>query len=242
MVAPCEHLLWDSEFFGRRIARVKANRANSRNMKSILAWCEANKIECLYLLADSGDGETSRLAQSEAFRLVDVRMTFHLRISEVTEYTGSASGLEIRPFRMDDFGQLRPIVRSSHRGSRFYSDGGFDKTRCDDLYETWLERSCQGWADRVFVADAGSGPIGYCSCHLGSEGTGRIGLIGVSGAHTKKGYGRQLTGAAISFLASQGMRRVEVVTQGSNCEAQRMYQACGFRTELVQLWFHRWFV
>jgi hypothetical protein len=35
---------------------------------------------------------------------------------------------------------------------------------------------------------------------------------------------------------------VNVVTQGRNSKAQRLYERCGFLTRSVQLWYHRWFM
>ena len=48
------------------------------------------------------------------------------------------------------FGQSQ---RDSHRDSRFYYDPGFPNQRCDELYETWIDRSCHGYADTVLVAE-----------------------------------------------------------------------------------------
>jgi RimJ/RimL family protein N-acetyltransferase len=46
---------------------------------------------------------------------------------------------------------------------------------------------------------------------------------------------------ALQWFADQGMDSMEVVTQGRNVAAQRLYQKCGFATKEVQLWYHHWF-
>ena len=54
-------------------------------------------------------------------------------------------------FEPRDLQQLKEIARRSHIESRFYFDGRFPMARCNELFELWIERSCLGWADAVFV-------------------------------------------------------------------------------------------
>jgi len=109
------------------------------------------------------------------------------------------------------------------------------------LYETWIEKSCKGYADAVLVAELQGWPVGYISCHLLDQAEGQIGLFGVSADFQGKGLGQKLVNESLRWFAEQGMRQVTVVTQGRNCRAQRLYQRCGFLTRSVQLWYHRWF-
>jgi dTDP-4-amino-4,6-dideoxy-D-galactose acyltransferase len=55
------------------------------------------------------------------------------------------------------------------------------------------------------------------------------------------GLGRELVRAALTRIAESGAREASVVTQGANVAAQRLFQACGFRTASTKLWFHRWY-
>ena len=48
------------------------------------------------------------------------------------------------------------------------------------------------------------------------------------------------TGRCTGSVA-RGIDRVQVVTQGRNVRAQRVYQRCGFVSAQLQLWYHRWF-
>ena len=47
--------------------------------------------------------------------------------------------------------------------------------------------------------------------------------------------------AALAWFSESGVRDVQVVTQGRNRAALRLYQRCGFVIEAVELWYHRWF-
>jgi ribosomal protein S18 acetylase RimI-like enzyme len=136
---------------------------------------------------------------------------------------------------------LREIAGVSHTDSRFYHDSGFPRQRCDELYRTWIEKSCNGYADIVLVAEVEDTAVGYISCHLLDGGGGQIGLVGVDAQMQGHGLGRALICSALTWFAGQGATRVTVVTQGRNLAAQRLYARSGFVPKSVQLWYHRWF-
>lgn len=234
--APCRILEWDSDFFGLRIARLDGCRLSPETCLAAERWCLDNRIQCLYFLADSDHAETVQLAEASNFSFVDIRVTLEQPIPK------SISGApDVRPFDPLDAPALREIARVSHRDSRFYFDPHFSASRCDALYETWIERSTQGWADATFVTGPPGAASGYLSCHLNSSLTGSIGLVAIGEEHRGKGLGRQLVNASLAYFRQQGMDRVSVVTQGRNTGSQRLYQGCGFRTQSQLLWFHRWF-
>lgn len=231
----CEYLEWDSQFFGLRIARQTGSRLTRDGVAGATRWCKANAIDCLYFLADSGDAQTVRLAQAHGFQLVNVRVT----LGRTSGHPGPAPA--VRPFQPADAPELRRIARVSHRDSRFYYDARFPQWQCDALYETWIERSFNGWADSVLVAECEGVPAGYVSCHLAPPSGGSIGLIAVSRHYRRRGLGRQLVDASLEYFGRNGVQHATVVTQGRNIDSQRLYHCCGFLTQSVQLWYHCWF-
>jgi ribosomal protein S18 acetylase RimI-like enzyme len=136
--------------------------------------------------------------------------------------------------------RLRAIARASHGDTRFYADERFPRERCGELYDTWIRRSCEGWADAVLVVERNDAPAGYVSVHR-RDGSGSIGLIGVAEEQRGRGVGEALVRGALAWCAGEELARCTVVTQGRNVGAQRLFQRCGFRTSEVDLWFHRWF-
>ncbi len=236
----CEHLEWDSQFFGRRIARVKGAFLTEADIVNIRIWCEDNRIDCLYFLADSTEAQTSRLAESNNFNLVDIRVTLDRPVK--ANHALGHSHLNIRGALERDIPTLQTIARVSHRDSRFYYDGNFPSSLCDALFEVWIEKSCRGWAKNVLVAEDGGEPVGYISCHLPTPKTGKIGLVGVGQKAQGKGLGKDLVDEALRWFTEQGVESVTVVTQGRNVRAQRLYQRCFFVTRSVELWFHKWFL
>lgn len=240
MSAPlCELLPWDSEFFGRRIARLNAHILARETAAEAVAWCADNRVECLYFLATPDDPATIRAAETNGFRLVDLRVTLGRGYSSFTAATAPPS---VRGAQPADIDSLVGIARVSHTHSRFYADPGFPDGKCDDLYEIWIRRSYDGWAKQVLVAESDGRVAGYCSCHFDDAGkTGSIGLIAVGADFRGQGLGRDLVRAASAWFHTQGAENATVVTQGSNVAAQRLYQQAGFVTKSVELWYHKWF-
>ena len=242
-VAPafCQFLEWDSGFFGRKIARLTLPCLTPEVVSAAVAWCVANQIACLYFLADADHSETAQLAAEHEFQLVDVRIT--LEHAGLAEFAPSALSAEkgIRPFAAADLPALRDLAGRSYRDSRFFFDPHFSPARSQQLFETWIEKSCNDDREQIFVVEVEGKPAGYITCQFADVQTGQIGLLGVDAAVQGRGVGKGLIAAALSWFAAQGAIKVIVVTQGRNIRAQRLYQKCGFVTSSLQLWYHRWF-
>jgi dTDP-4-amino-4,6-dideoxy-D-galactose acyltransferase len=208
-------------------------------MQQLEGWCYKHAIDCVYLLADSDHVPTSHLAETHGFRRTDTRLTLARSLNAPTEI--QAGNRLVRLWHTSDIPALRRLASHSHRDSRFYQDGCFAHARCDELYATWIERSCAGYADLVLVAEVAGQVGGYITGHLRESGEGQIGLLAVDAACQKQGVGQQLVAAALDWFATQQIQHVSVVTQERNQRAQRFYERCGFAMQSMQFWYHRWF-
>jgi len=179
------------------------------------------------------------MAEEAGFHFADIRVTLERQLGEAPHPADTLPN-SIRPSRPDDVPALRAIARVSHRDSRFYYDKHFSRERCEALYETWIEKSVNGYAEVVLVAELQDKPAGYISCHLSSSGAAQIGLFAVEQTAQGHGLGKQLVFEALRWFTQHGASYVTVVTQGRNSRAQRLYQKCGFVTRLVELWYHYW--
>ena len=227
---PGRFLDWDSTFFGINIARI-------HSLDGARDWCAANRIVCAYFLADADEPEAVTLAEAEGFHLRDVRITLERPSPDAAETFECPL---IREFQESDLPALVQIARHSHKDSRFYQDPHFDRQRCADFYETWIRRSCDGWASGVLVAEINRQAVGYLTCHLLVDHGGSIGLFAVDEASRGKGVGRQLVEASLTYFRDRSAPSIEVVTQGRNIRSQRLYQRCGFLPKSMQFWYHRW--
>jgi dTDP-4-amino-4,6-dideoxy-D-galactose acyltransferase len=239
--APCSLLEWDSGFFGFRVAQVCGDALSTTSGQTILEWSHAHAIRGLYFLADASSPETANSAHELGFKMVDLRIQFGLdrkRRDIVTD-----TKVKLRTASASDVSALERIARSAHQDSRFFFDSNFPRTRVEDLFAVWIAIDCGGRADKAFVIDGEDGePVGYITCNLNKDSnTGRISLVGVAHEARGKGFGRALVSGALEWFWSVGVEKVAVVTQARNVAAQRLYQAMGFRTDEVKVWYHRWF-
>jgi GNAT superfamily N-acetyltransferase len=239
VAAGCRLVEWDSEFFDRRIARIEPAHLVAAGMRAVEEWCADQRIDCVHLLAGVDDQPACEMAQANGFRLVDVRVTLETMAMALPREARRIDVPAVRPARADDVELLKAIARESHRDTRFYVDGKFDHHRCDQLYELWIARSCNGWADRVFVAEVDGSPVGYMTCHLHAR-SGRIGLVAVRAASRGRGAGSALIDCARQWFQQEGADRVSVVTQARNAAGLRLYQRAGLTVRAIELWFHKW--
>jgi ribosomal protein S18 acetylase RimI-like enzyme len=235
---PAVVLEWDSHFFGLRIARANAGRLSEESVGGLIEWAESEGVRCLYLLADAQHAPTARLAVRHGFEPVDVRLS--LGWEPPAGRPALEASANVRCWREDDVPALRELARASHRDSRFYFDGRFSSELCDRLYEVWIEKSCRGWADHVLVAERQGRVAGYLSCHREADGSSRIGLVAVARDARGSGLGTELVHEIQRCMLAEGRAPCRVVTQARNVAGQRLYQRCGFLTEQVGVWYHRW--
>jgi dTDP-4-amino-4,6-dideoxy-D-galactose acyltransferase len=237
----CQFLEWDSNFFGRRIGRITTGILTPAIISEVMRWCDAQAIDCLYFLADMGDPDTSRLAEDNGFHLVDIRITLECHLT-AAPLKKSELHTYIRPSTPDDLPALRSIAKISYHDSRFYHDPNFPNSLCDKLYETWIEKSCNGYADAVLVAELDRQAVGYITCRKLDQTTGHFGLLGVNPDVQGRGIGQSLIGEGLQWFSERGLSRACMITQGRNYKSQRIFQRYGFSTSVLQLWYHRWFL
>jgi len=241
--APCQLQPWDTEFFNCRIARVCTDTLNEEQALQTDDWCRSHRIRCLYFLSRADEPTTIQTAEKHGFGLVDIRATFDCVINSHRPANDPGPGISIRPFQADDLPALQSIARAVHGDTRFFKDSHFPRQRAEDLYSTWITSDTQGRAQSVWVAaSVANEPLGYISCYLDSVSRqGQIGLVGVSPQARRKGIGKSLVLAALGWFRTQGVVAVTVVTSGGNLAAQRLYQQCGFRSQDLQIWYHKWY-
>lgn len=238
---PLQYLPWDSNFFGKRIARVAVKKLTPAIMSHIERWRQENELDCLYYLAHAQDEAAHRLAQEHAFRFIDVRLTLERQLGDPQAGERAPLVERVRLAKAEDVPALRTIAGQSHRDSRFYADRRFTQARADALYEQWIANSVDDPAVVVLVPVVDDRAVGYITCHVASDAVGQIGLLGVAEEAQGLGIGSLLVRTALNWFERQPLRNVTVVTQGRNLRAQRLYQRAGFVTGSVEIWFHRWF-
>lgn len=243
----CDILEWDSAFFGRRIARFRPKRCRRDEVGAIVTECADDGIDCVYILVDASDTESIVALQEKRVHLADIRITFGTDVgvpgSEFrVQGAGADDGIRVRSAADSDIPALKRIAAISHRDTRFYADGHFAPEQCNRLYELWIEKSCQGYADAVLVMEDDPGqPLGYVTCHQPSGAkAGHIGLFAVKEDAQGRGVGRELLGAALKWFSAKNVPSMTVATQLRNVRALRFYSRAGLFISAAECWFHFW--
>jgi GNAT superfamily N-acetyltransferase len=239
--ALCDVLEWDSAFFGRSIARYRGTRCSDADLFALSRECAARAIDCVYLSIDPADVESVAALTRANASFTDIRVTFETRIVPVASAARHAGAALVRPATSSDLPSLTQLAGVSHHQTRFYADPHFPRERCARLYQTWIARSCGGYADAVLVADAGeAAPVGYVTCHKEPACHGRIGLFAVADGHQGRGIGGALMAAALHWFTANGVTTISVATQLRSVRAIRVYERAGFTLSESRLWFHYW--
>jgi dTDP-4-amino-4,6-dideoxy-D-galactose acyltransferase len=240
---PCRFLEWDSEFFGKRIARLHGTRLDQNKIHEVLDWCRSRSIDCLYFLADSDDPPTIWLAEEHHFRLVEVRYTLERSLTDwdpASRPHGETDVL-IRDVRAEDIPFIQEIASTSYVDSRFYFDPNFSQENWSRYYSTWAKKSCEGGADLALVAIIGSELVGYITGLIDREKNEAIyELTGVRESVRRSGVGQELFRSGLDWFVEHGIPRIWVATQGRNIVTQRMIQRNGFLSKSCQLYYHKW--
>ncbi|HSN93689.1 MAG TPA: GNAT family N-acetyltransferase [Anaerolineaceae bacterium] len=232
-------LPWDSDFFGQRIARVLPSTLRIEDIQKLDAWCQDQHINCLYFLSTDTGGHSLKLVEESGFRLADLRVTFLAKLDQLT--LPASHNKAICLATAADIADLRAIAAHNHVDTRFYADPHFERSKCDELYQIWIEKSINDPHQRVFTYKPENKALGYVSVYPGENNSATIGLVGIAKVCQGQGIGSRLINHCLHTLQAEACTQVEVVTQGRNTIAIQLYEKCGFRIKSIQTWFHKWY-
>lgn len=230
-------LPWDTEFFGAKIARARVRVLTPGNARSLLRECRDEGVQCVYFETPAAKSASIALAEANGFLLVDVRVLLARGLDG--SIPSVDAGVAIDGAGPADVAPLRAMARAASRVSRYHHDPRF-RRHAARLYDVWVTKACRGAPDSVLVARQGRQAIGFLTTRI-SGIDGKIDLVAVSPRARGRDVGAALVVAALERLKRAGMKRVEVLTQGRNVTALRLYEKAGFRVAEVSLFYHRWF-
>ena len=232
-------LPWDSEFFGRRIAKVLRASLTEEEVQRLDAWCRQEQIDCLYFLSSATGGPELLPVENNGFHLVDLRVTLSAKLDQLPLPSSQSEAICLATEA--EIPNLRAIAAHNHLDSRFYADPHFERSKCDELYAIWIENSIKNPNQKVFTYKPEGKALGYVSSYHDELGNAVIGLVGIAKECQGQGIATQLTQECLRVMQAEGCTQVEVVTQGRNTKAIQLYEKSGFRLKSIQTWFHKWY-
>ena len=233
-------LEWDSAFWGYPVSLITSTRFTSNIIYRLDLFLKKNKIRLIQYLCNCHDRKSVYLAENNNFEFKDIRITFE-------KFLGSHSGKKVilgKTFRKavkKDIKILKKISQSIYKDSRYYFDLNFSRKKIQVFYDEWIIKAInKSFDDECFLYCKDSIPVSYCTLRYNGNEEAIIGLFGVDRNFTGRGYGSKLINKVFNFLAMKGFKKILVVTQGRNIQAQRFYQKEGFLTNKTELWYHNW--
>ena len=138
-----------------------------------------------------------------------------------------------------DISTLKKKFATRFNFTRYYTDDNFKKNKILKFYKNWIERSVKGQFDNyTLLMKEKNKIIGFCTLTERSNDTVIIGLVSV--VKSQNNYGLNLIKGVENFLYLKGFKKLYVVTQGRNHQAQKLYDKCFFKIDKVECYYHLW--
>lgn len=231
---------WDTDFFGKKIARLLPSMLGRASMTRAIAWCEKEGVACLFWRAEGSHHENLTLAHQYGFTTNGTRVLYEMEVGVVS--TDRKEGVAFREATEDDLPSLLRYTALLSNESRFYRDPQFGPVLAKKTYRQWLTNMFKDPASttKILVVTVQNELAGFIACSA-SDNASHIELIYVEKKFRGRSLGKLLLRHALMHYKKSGFARSWVVTQGSNIPAQRLYQSLGYRIKSMEIDYHKWF-
>ena len=124
--------------------------------------------------------------------------------------------------------------------SRFNVDKRIGKEKFEEMYALWMINSLnRKFAKDVLVFNENNDLAGFVT--LGEKNNrADIGIIAVDHIFRGKGIGKKLMTSAEKWSYDNGYKEIQIVTQGNNIPACKLYESLGYSVEKVEYFYHIW--
>ncbi|HEY5464292.1 MAG TPA: GNAT family N-acetyltransferase [Hanamia sp.] len=224
-----EILQWDSDFFNFKVAKIK----NDVLLKGdFFEKLYKENVQLAYYSSKTKLTETSN--EYYNLNLVDEKITFLKEIEISSLMSKTESYLEKYPGK-----KLIELAIESGIYSRFNVDPKIGRKKFEELYTQWIIKSVsKEIADDVLVYKIDDQIAGFVTVGQ-KNGRADIGIIAVDKSNRGKGIGKTLMKAAENFYFNK-LKLIQVVTQGDNLPAIKLYTSCGYKQETTEYFYHLW--
>jgi len=228
---------WDSDFFNFDVGRIEGLIQKEQDIRNIEFLIEENNIELSYY--STSNELPSYIFESKKFDivLVDKKITYAKSINSDLGIHKSITSIEQNTFHKD---KLIDLSIQSGIYSRFNVDRRIDKEKFEEMYALWMINSINHKiAKEVLVFTENNDLAGFVT--LGEKNNrADIGIIAVDHDFRGKGIGKRLMTSAEKWFSNLGYSSIQVVTQGDNNPACRLYESCEYKVDTVEFFYHIW--
>lgn len=229
-------LEWDSQFFGKRIARLDIT--DTIPATSVVEdYIHKHNIEVVQTCIPTSQETSIYWLEKNLFHFVDLRITLTLDLAPLTP----APVPHIRKATPQDTPALTAITHGAFtQDSRFNWHSLFPKEKIDAFYTAWVTNSIKGTHDDAcFMYMDGNNPLGLVTIRHLSPTHLRMGIMGIAPAAQGKGIGSQLSRFVHHYAKEKGHRYIEAITEGRNLITQNFHAKNGMKTTAIESWYYR---
>jgi dTDP-4-amino-4,6-dideoxy-D-galactose acyltransferase len=222
-------LHWDSDFFSYKVAKIKGNLLLHKDL------CDKLYNENIHLAYYSSSKKlNSRSIGHYNLELVDEKVTFMKQIEQSSLADETEFYYEKYPNQ-----PLINLAIESGIYSRFNVDPQIGRKKYEELYTQWIIKSVsREIANAVLVYKIAGKIAGVVTVGYKNE-RADVGMIAVDKDYRGKGIGKTLMKNAENLYFKK-IKLIQVVTQGVNLPAIKLYSSCGYEKEKTEYFYHLW--
>ena len=232
-----QKLDWDTNFFGFLVAKIQPITLSPLELRQQLTTLREQGVRLVYWATPNASSQT--MAEAAGGRLVDKKVTY--RIDLTTLPLGQAQNSPVVEYTALTVSEdLIQLAIQAGLYSRFRIDPQMDQKKFRELYTLWVVNSCnKKLAQAVLVIRDHERCVAMVT--VGEKnGYGDIGLVAVAASQRGKGYGQKLIRAVQTWFVQHGYTTSQVVTQGDNIAACKLYEKCGYTQASLEYYYHFW--
>jgi dTDP-4-amino-4,6-dideoxy-D-galactose acyltransferase len=230
----------DSEIFGFPIAKIIPDKLSQGRLEQVISCLKKENVQLAYWASNPNDEESQRAARLHHGFLADRKVTFVVDIGQMPERSASLDW-DIKEYADNlPSSEMEKLAIQIGKYSRFGIDPRIPEDKLIDMYKRWIRNSVNRQiADAVFVAHQSGKVVGMVTVGKKNE-RGDIGLMAVDPGVRGGNLGVALVSAAQDWARRKGFRFAQVVTQGENIAACKLYEKCGYHIDKTEFFYHFW--
>jgi len=231
-----EIVSWDTDFFGFKVARIKADAINNKDGLDQLKEMYNQDVQLAYYVGKSPLDKN--LLENKYFKvhLVITRVPIVKNLIAISDtHKNIHSYSESYP---DE--NLIKLAQLAGAQGRFGNDPNISEQQCNGIFKNWIINSVnKKMASDVLVYKEDGKIVGFSTLKVGN-GVGYAPLFAVAREYEGKGISFALMRAAESVMFSKGVTRVLSGTQNFNRKALAIYKRYGFEIKEPEYVYHFW--